>query len=155
MNGLFCHAFCKALRHESFPRNSCESKLGGYKASYRPDMMDHLHFPIPVLHTANPFAGQLDSSRYTMLRRCSFCSGGDPNQEKPSALPAHLLLLANPGLQVTPPSSNATSLAHRRASHLARDPSSSPGINTHTAFPYSWPSKRFGIKRNGPWTDFP
>lgn len=154
LNGLFCHAFYKALRHESFQRNSGESKLGGYKASYRPNMMDHLHFPIPVLHTANPFAGQLDSSHYIMLRRHSFCSRGDPNQEKPRALPAHPHLLTNPGIHVTPLA--ATPPPRHAGEHhtLPETTSNSPSINIHTTLPYPQPSKRFGIKRNGPWNDF-
>lgn len=123
LNGLFCHAFCEALRHESFQRNLGESKLGGYKATYRPDMMDHLHFPTPVLLTANPFAGQLDFSHYIMLRRRSFGSSRDPDQEEPGVLPAHSHLLTNPAgtSSQCPPATHlapTASLAHRPPKRL-------------------------------------
>lgn len=140
LNGLFCHAFCKALRHESFQRNLGESKLGGYKATYRPDMMDHLHFPIPVLLTANPFAGQLDFSHYIMLRRRSFGSSRDPDQGELGVLPAHSHLLTHPGLQ-SPQWQQCHPPGSPRA--LPASSSNSPAIRS---IPYPQPSKRSGIK---------
>lgn len=105
-------------------------------------MMDHLHFPIPILHKANPFAGQLDSSHHIMLR-CSLCSSMDLNQEKRGALSAHLHLLINPGLQVTPPAAVPPPWHTGEQHTLPETPSNPPGINIHTALHY--PLKGLGL----------
>jgi len=108
--------------------------------------MDHLHFPVPVLHTANPFAGQLDSSSLHYAKTMFLLQWGDPNQEKPRALPAHPHLLTNPGLQVTPPVAMPPPWHAGEHHAFPETSSSSPNINIHAALPYPQPSKRFGIK---------
>lgn len=85
---------------KAFRETPGESRLGGYKASYSPDVTDHLHFPHPCpAHSKSIcWAIRLQSLHYAKKMVLFAAGGADPNQEKPRVLPAHPHLLINPGL---------------------------------------------------------
>lgn len=82
---------------KAFRETLGESKLGGYKASYSPDVTDHLHFPHPCpAHSKSIcWAIRLQSLHYAKKMVLFAAGGGGP---QPRELPAHPHLPINPGL---------------------------------------------------------